>query len=552
MPANKPSREEIARREIGVTSISRGSSLFLSLCFLTVIFLVPVGQIIIDGDDSIRMPVLSISSVKDQSLLDKTILINKTILENIDQLEDDLEQRSFLRSLFLPPLQYLFTTFLGQGNEKVIVGRDDQLFYRPAVDYLIGPPFLDKHQQIKRSQGHEIWEDPVLPDPVVAIQVFRDQLALRNIELVLLPVPVKAAVRPDSLSMKAGYGPLANRSWNRFIKHLQEAGVVVFDIRDHLYDFEKRYGNAYLKNDTHWSPSAMKEIAARLAQFLTDRYPDLSGDISYDYHQVMHSGVGDLSRMLNLSERSGLSAEVALEIEQVVTPAGAFWQPDKQSPILLLGDSFTNIYSSAGLEMGDSGGFAEHLSYHLHQPVDLLARNDDGAYITREMLATELARGRNRLADKRVVIWQFAERELAFGNWKQIVLTLGTPKPSEFIAIASGARFEVSATVADVSYSPRPGTIPYRDNIVTIHLVDLQGEEVVENGSQALVYGFGMRDNMMTSMAALRPGDRVSVTLSSWEDREKEYGSYRRTSLDDEMIELEVPHWGEITDDKID
>ena len=55
-----------------------------------------------------------------------------------------------------------------------------------------------------------------------------------------------------------------------------------------------------------------------------------------------------------------------------------------------------------------------------------------------------------------------------------------------------------------------------------------------------------MRDNKMTPLASLRPGDRVSLTLSSWEERETEYGSYRRTSLDDEMIELELPNWGVI------
>jgi len=546
------SREQRARREIGVTSISRGSSLFLSLYFLSIIFVVPVAQMIIDGGDTIRAPVLSERDVIKQSLLTKTTFFNKEILRHIDQLEGDLEAESFLRNLFLPPLQYLFTRFLDQGNEKVIVGRNGQLLYRPAVDYLVGPPFLDRHQQFKRSEGHEIWEQPVEPDPLKAIFSFRDQLASRNIDLILLPVPVKASVRPGSLAGNAAGGPLANRSWNQFIQQLQENGVEVFDIRGHLYDFEKISGDAYLKTDTHWSPAAMKEIAIRLAEFLTGKYPDLSGERSFDYHQILHNGEGDLSRMLNFPEGIDLFAPAALEIEQVVTATGAYWQPDKTSPVLLLGDSFTNIYSAPGLEMGDGGGLAEQLSYYLLRSVDLLARNDDGAFITREMLATELARGRDRLAGKRVVVWQFAERELSFGNWKQVMLTLGTPRPTPFFTVDSGDRADVRATVAAVSYSPRPGTIPYRDNIVTIHLVDLDGEKVVELGGQALIYGFGMRDNKMTSLASLRPGDRVSMTLTSWEDREKEYGSYRRTSLDDEMIELEIPNWGEITDDTID
>jgi hypothetical protein len=34
------------------------------------------------------------------------------------------------------------------------------------------------------------------------------------------------------------------------------------------------------------------------------------------------------------------------------------------------------------------------------------------------MLAREVATGSDRLAGKRVVIWQFAARELVFGDWR--------------------------------------------------------------------------------------------------------------------------------------
>ncbi len=548
MTKSKPSREEIARREIGFTSISRGASLFLSLCFLFTIFVVPVSQLIIDGFDRKRAPFVSVGDGAEESWLGRTKSANKEILREIDQLESDIEERSFLRALFLPPLQYIFTKYLGQGNEKVISGRNGQLFYRQAVDYLVGPPFLDKRQHRKRAEGHEIWEQPVQPDPIKTILSFRDQLGSRNIGLVVLPVPVKAAVRPSSLSPKNINTPLANRSWNRFIEKLEEAGVVVFDIRRQLYDFEREHGTAYLATDTHWSPAAMKMVADQLAEFITERHPDLVGDISYYYHKIRQKGVGDLSRMLTPAEGNSLFPHAELELEQVLTPTGSFWQPDKGSPVLLLGDSFTNIYSSPGLGMGDSGGFAEQLSYRLHRPVDLLARNDDGAYITREMLATELLRGRDRLADKRLVVWQFAERELAFGDWKEVALIDGNPQPSDFFTVAPGAVAHVEATIADVSRSPRPGSIPYRDNIVTMHLVDLQSDKEAGGNNQALVYGFGMRDNKMTALAALRPGDRVSLALSSWEERETEYGSYRRTALDDEMIELEFPNWGVINE----
>jgi hypothetical protein len=60
------------------------------------------------------------------------------------------------------------------------------------------------------------------------------------------------------------------------------------------------------------------------------------------------------------------------------------------------------------------------------QPIDWIARNDAGAYATREMLSSQMAQGRNRLAGKRVVVWQFAARELAVGDWRSVVRQHGS------------------------------------------------------------------------------------------------------------------------------
>ena len=51
-------------------------------------------------------------------------------------------------------------------------------------------------------------------------------------------------------------------------------------------------------------------------------------------------------------------------------------------------------------------------------PVDCLARNGDGASASRQALRQEIW----RLDGKSVVIWQFAARELSFGDWKRIEL----------------------------------------------------------------------------------------------------------------------------------
>jgi hypothetical protein len=88
---------------------------------------------------------------------------------------------------------------------------------------------------------------------------------------------------------------------------------------------------------------------------------------------------------------------------------------------------------------GASAGLAEHLALALNQTVDALRRNDAGAHATREMLALELKRGCNRLAGKKVVVWEFAARELAQGDWKLLDLRPDTA-PGAPLCGAAGLR----------------------------------------------------------------------------------------------------------------
>jgi alginate O-acetyltransferase complex protein AlgJ len=68
------------------------------------------------------------------------------------------------------------------------------------------------------------------------------------------------------------------------------------------------------------------------------------------------------------------------------------------------------------------------LALALGRPLDVIAQNDSGAFATRQALARELNAGQDRLAGKRVVIWEFASRELSVGDW--IPLDFPAPKPA--------------------------------------------------------------------------------------------------------------------------
>ena len=550
MAAHKINREEVAKREIGTTLVSAPAARLLTLCFLATVFLVPLGQRVIDR--AAAPPTFAYSPAGREegesffSLVDRN---NRAVLKAINRLEGDLEEESFLRRLFLPPLQHVMLHLLGKGNEKAVPGREGALHYAPDLDALLGPPFLHPPQLRERAASHKLWEKAVHPDPLPAIESFARQLAERGIRLVLLPVPARAAIEPPSLSRRDVAAPLANRSLAELMARLGEKGVLVFDPRPTLLHYAREHGSAYLATDTHWLPGAMQAVAEDVAGFIEAKVEGLSATASYVAEEEMVSGLGDIARMFTLPAGVEVHAPEEVRVRRIFSARQELWLPDKGGEVLLLGDSFTNIYASEGLGWKSGAGLAEQLAYRLQRPVDLLARNDGGAYVTREMLAAELARGHDRLAGKKVVVWQFAERELALGDWKPVELHLGQPAQGVYFVAPPGAAVTVSATIAAISPSARPGTVPYRDAVLTMHLVDLETAEGKTAAVQAVVYGWGMRDNVLTPLAAQRPGDRVTLRLQPWEEVEGEYGSYRRTPLDDDLLELEIPNWGEMSDD---
>ncbi|MCK4624856.1 MAG: hypothetical protein KAV00_06070, partial [Phycisphaerae bacterium] len=223
------------------------------------------------------------------------------------------------------------------------------------------------------------------------------------------------------------------------------------------------------------------------------------------------------------------------------------WRPSRSADVLLLGDSFSNVFSLDAMGWGVGAGFAEQISFALNRPLDVIIRNDAGAFATREALGRELARGADRLAGKRLVIWQFTERDLAVGDWKLLDMTLGQWRPGEFIVPKTGEEMLVTAVIADASGVPRPGSVPYKDHIRSLHLRDSRdeaGKPIPD--AQAVVYIWSMRDNAWTSGARLRAGQVVKLRLRPWSDVEGELGGINRSELDDSALAFETPCWAEL------
>lgn len=553
---SKLNREELAALEVGQTTISRPLSGAMVFCFLFLIFSVPLLQAVLDSRNQEQQSLFSAL----QSLINNSTstqedflsfparvkLKNNRLLESMDSFEKQLEEGSFLRATLLAPGQRLLLS-LGYGNEKVYPGKESWLFYRPDMDYLMGPAFLDPGQLARRRESNKVWEASIQPDPVKAIMDFKKQLAGRNIQLILMPTPIKASVLPELFSTGMYHPPLQNRSWHEFLQQMKEAAIPVFDSGPILTEYMKKLGSpVYLQTDTHWRSDGMEVVAEALASFLSERFSFSGRSDVLKRRKLSIQNKGDIDAMLRFPEESMFYPQETVLIHPVVTAANELWQVDSGAEILLLGDSFSNIYSLAGMGWGEGAGFGEQLSFYLQQPVDLILQNDAGSFATRELLAKELGHGNDRLAGKKVVIWQFATRELASGNWKVISMDVGNKVESDFYSPLPGESRRVYATVAAVSRSPVPGSVPYKDNIVTLHLNDIRNVQTGEEYGQALIYAWGMRENVMMPLARVRIGDQITLKLIDWEMVQAKFSSYRRSTLDDEMLELELPVWGEL------
>ena len=555
-------REQIAQREIGHTDIAPWLSRTLTAVFLATIVVVPAIQTVHDlgqsrrGEraaalpqsvDALRLPAVGLGAIMsaEGSPLARLFAANREVLRAIHSIEDTLEERSRVGAFIRPRVQGVLTDPLGAGNEQVYCGRSGWLFFRPAVDHLMGPGFLDERELARVSDTGNELGGPRQPDPMPAILQFRDQLAQRAIELLLVPVPVKAAVYPELLSSRyaADGRSLSNPSFADFIAELAARQVHIFDPTPLLVEAKESGGGPlYLNTDTHWTPQAVDLVADRLATTVRGLADFEQADsVGYMTEEATIRHTGDLAEMLELPT---LFPQQEVRTNVVHNDNGTAWRRQRSAEVLLLGDSFTNIYSQEGLGWGAGAGLAERLSHHLQRPVDALVRNDDGALATRLLLSREVAQEPDRLAGVRLVVWEFAARELSVGDWRLVAMDTAPPPEVRFIVPPHGASIVVEGTVAALAEVPDPRQAPYADYIVGLHLVDVTSDETLE-GDQALVFIWAMRGRQLTAGAGYRVGQRLRLELRPWADVTREIESVARGELYENNLLLQTPCWGE-------
>ena len=543
------SRREKAEQEIGQTSISRYIAWGILIFFSATVLLIPVIQFAADiRRDSRNYSILDLLPSKQELAAVRGIRSLLTLLPSLKEINDyesAMEDGSVFSNWIMPRVQHPLTRILYAGNEQVYPGRDGWLFYRPDMDYIMGRGFLDPAHLKARKLGGESWEQPPQPDPLRAILDFNRQLREREISLIVMPTPVKATIHPEMFSSRhpSPAHPLQNPSYHTFVEQLEKAEIPVFDVSQILLD---ESNVQYLKTDTHWTPEAVELAAEHLAELIRASVGLSESDAAfYQRNPVEMTNLGDIAGMLKLPSDQSIFSQEQVTIHAIKTSTGDYWTPERDAEILVLGDSFSNIYSLEGMGWGASAGLVEQLSAEMARPVDRLIINAGGAHTTRQALFQELKRGDDRLAGKRVVIYQFAARELFSGDWRLYELPAPETEPSPVAERKDSA--VIRATIKDKTEPPRPGTVPYKDCVIALHLTDIQTENVSFPIEEVVVFLWGMRDDQWTEAASLKIGREVGLRVQPWENVENRYGSYNRMELDSEESWFLNVYWGEIT-----
>jgi hypothetical protein len=376
----------------------------------------------------------------------------KAHLHGWDQSSRD---RSVFSKMLRPAFQQWEYDLLGYTGPKAIAGKTDGkwLFYSPDVQYLLGPAWNDERFFHNSLDTMVAGRKVNVRSPLYAIQDFHDKLKQRGIELLLVPIPGKPSIYPELLDPSLAAPPASPTE--ALIAELRKRGIDVVDLFEPLRKAKSGAmaadaapatqvasagatppaldsqppqasgsGELYLRRDTHWTPRGLEIAAANVAENVRSRawFRELTGKSDtarivsvtsearkYSLRPTEVERWGDIAEMTKLPKRKDIWPVEKVTADQVVDSAGTPYKDVDTSAILVLGDSFSRIYQT---DAPKSAGFISHLAYDLGMPVASVV-NDGGAST---LVRRQLFRKSDLLKGKKLVVWEFVERDIRYGE----------------------------------------------------------------------------------------------------------------------------------------
>ncbi len=320
--------------------------------------------------------------------------------------EKKVEDENVLVLKLRPQYQLAVWNVFNEPGEKVVLGAGEGrwLFYRQDVEFLVQPSPLD----VRSAK---------LDNPIQAILKFRDQLKKKGVELLVVITPGKPSIYPERLTGASGEKPIASHG-KAILDSLTKLGLNTVDLYTPLLAAkanDANLGELYLNDDTHWTPRgaelAAGEIAKKVNSMVNAGLIDI-GEPSVDYEVT--DSLAD--RMGDIGEMSGLNKFNVFKVQQVTGHVVSPFKDDfRKSKILILGDSFSRIYQT---DAPVNAGWIAHFARNISRPVSSIVSDGGASTLVRE----KLARKAGVLKGKKLLIWEFVERDLRFGaeGWKTI------------------------------------------------------------------------------------------------------------------------------------
>ena len=166
-----------------------------------------------------------------------------------------------------------------------------------------------------------------------------------------MPTPVKPTTHPEMLAWRRpGEPPVQNASYASFVAELtggrdgvRAAGALAA---------KPDPGLNTSTTDTHWRPEAMEAVAEQLASFVIARVRLAPGspEPGYRLERTEVRFPGDIARMLDLPRGAMLFPPNQVWPTRVLHRDGSTWRPSRDADLLVLGDSFSNMYSRSPSE----------------------------------------------------------------------------------------------------------------------------------------------------------------------------------------------------------
>ena len=420
----------------------RASELALVVLFLLVIASVPVGQTCLELARGERVQFTDVFRYRPTA-------------QNLRQYKATLKEKSWFQQTLRPLVQRLLFMTLPTPAPRACsgaasgcsIGRTCVTWWSP-----IGP--TGRHpgsKWVPTDDGR-----PERESVVHAIVRFRDQLKERGIALLVVPVPGKPSVYPGQLTSRSGRRgccvAFTHPEVDRMLQSDQVRSWICFPSSPKI---QRKGPIRFIWRGTH--TGRLRGSGWRRA-----RWPRGCGRLGlapppsrqFRTQTVDVQRWGDVLEMMQIPGLRRVFPAQTVRCEQVVDPGvgllvptssdrpGAYRFPGQKASILVLGDSFLRIYqfpeprSLGELPRGTSpadaqdantkkllpgsAGFVSQLALLLQAPVDAIYSDGGASTDVRRKLSTnpEILEG------KKVVIWEFVERDIALGRegWEEMPL----------------------------------------------------------------------------------------------------------------------------------